>query len=48
MLFYLAGIAKEPFDWDHRPFFLRFNGDNHEEHMAAYEELCRRVGMSSC
>ena len=47
MLFYLAGIAREPFDWDHRPFFLRLNGDDRAAHIAAFEELCDRVGMKA-
>jgi hypothetical protein len=46
LLFYLAGIGKEAFDWDHRPFFLRFNatGTELEE---AYRELCERIGVRS-
>lgn len=27
LLYYLIGEAKDPFDWDHRPYFLLF-GDN--------------------
>jgi hypothetical protein len=46
MLFYYAGITKEAFDWDHRPFFLRFGEDSSkEDRQAAFLELCERVGV---
>jgi hypothetical protein len=45
MLYYHAGIAKEAFDWDHRPFFLRFNPDDPEDRAKAFVELCAKVGV---
>jgi hypothetical protein len=36
---YLAGKAKEPFDWDHRPFFLRFGEEDRAARLAAWKEL---------
>lgn len=43
MLFFLHGKAKEPFDWDHRPFFLRFNTNDRKERRAVYDELCAKL-----
>ncbi|HEX8234839.1 MAG TPA: hypothetical protein VF600_02695 [Abditibacteriaceae bacterium] len=45
LLFYLYGIAESNFDWDFRPFFLRFNTQDLEERRAAFLELCRRVNV---
>ena len=46
LLFYQAGLAKEAFDWDHRPFFLKFGTDvPRQEQEAAFSELCRLVGV---
>ncbi len=45
MLFYLHGKAAQPFDWAHRPFFLRFNTTDRVEREAAFAELCERVGV---
>jgi hypothetical protein len=40
LLCYLSGKAREPFDWELRPFFLRFGPDNEEEdRQAALREL---------
>ena len=47
MLFFLHGKAKEQFDWDHRPFFLRFNTTNREERKAAFRELCETIGVEA-
>jgi hypothetical protein len=47
MLFYLHGKAAEPFDWSHRPFFLRFNTTDRAERCAAFEELCRVIGVDA-
>ena len=41
---FLAGKAKEPFDWDERPFFLRFGSEDRAERLVAYRELQQRVG----
>jgi hypothetical protein len=43
MLYYLAGISKEPFDWNHRPFFLRFVETDEKARIEAFEELCRAI-----
>jgi hypothetical protein len=46
LLCYLCGKAKEAFDWDLRPLFLRLAPDNAEaDRKAAYGELCALVGM---
>ena len=44
MLYFLAGITTEEFDWDMRPFFLHFaEGSSVEERAAAFAELCQRL-----
>ena len=46
LLCYLVGVAKEPFDWDLRPLFLRLG--EHESYFtrkAAFDELCALVKM---
>jgi hypothetical protein len=46
MLFYYAGLAKEAFDWDHRPFFLRFGEDTPpQDRKSAFLELCENIGV---
>jgi hypothetical protein len=45
LLMFLHGQASEPFDWDQRPFFLRFNTGNHQERNAVFLELCRKIGV---
>jgi hypothetical protein len=45
MLFYLHGKSREPFDWDHRPFFLRFNTSDRNERRVAFAELCQTLGV---
>lgn len=47
MLFYLHGQAKSAFDWDHRPFFLRFNTANRAERETVFRELCARIGVDA-
>ena len=44
MLFYLHGKAPEPFDWNQRPFFLRFNTEDMNEREQATRELCTAIG----
>lgn len=47
LLCFLCGVAKEPFDWELRPLFLRFNpGVSEVERAAAFAELCGLVGMT--
>jgi hypothetical protein len=44
LLLYLHGLASEPFDWEQRPFFLRFNSDDACDRRAAFVELCQKIG----
>ena len=47
LLCYLCGKAKEAFDWDLRPLFLRLApGNAASDRAAAYRELCARVEMT--
>lgn len=43
---YLGGKAEEAFDWNHRPFFLRFGDDDRNVQIEAYKELCSRLGVT--
>ena len=43
MLFYLFGKAKEPFIWEKRPFFLRFNTEDRKERVKVFRELCQKL-----
>jgi hypothetical protein len=45
MLFFLFGKANSSFDWEHRPFFLRFHTSNMPERVAVFKELCRIAGV---
>lgn len=47
LLFYLHGLAKEAFDWAHRPFFLRFSTQEKGGRTAAFQELCDRLGVDA-
>jgi hypothetical protein len=44
MLMYLCGQAPEPFDWNQRPFFLRFNAEGHDLYVV-WHELKKCVGL---
>jgi hypothetical protein len=45
-LCFLTGVTSTSFDWDMRPFFLRFGEHAPEsERQAAFEELCRLTGL---
>jgi hypothetical protein len=44
LLFFLHGKAEEPFDWNHRPFFLRFHSTG-KERTEVFRELCKTVGV---
>lgn len=47
LLCYLCGKAKEAFDWDLRPLFLRLvPGNEATDREAAYRELCALVEMT--
>ncbi len=43
---YLGGKADEAFDWNHRPFFLRFGENDRNVRIEAYKELCSRLGVT--
>jgi len=45
MLMYLCGKAEEAFDWNQRPFFLRFQTEDNQELRAAWMELRERTGV---
>jgi hypothetical protein len=45
MLMFIHGKAKEPFDWEHRPFFLRFATSTRAEREAVFRDLCARIGV---
>ena len=45
LLLYLCGKADEPFDWSHRPFFLRFGSEDTQELRVAWTELRERTGV---
>ena len=45
LLMFLHGKAKEAFDWNHRPFFLRFNTEDPKERRAVFVELCEKIGV---
>lgn len=45
LLFYLHGKADETFDWNHRPFFLKFNTEDRAARKAVFSELCKIVGV---
>ena len=45
LLMYLCGQAAEPFDWNQRPFFLRFGEEDPKERRAALKELREKTGL---
>jgi hypothetical protein len=47
MLFFIFGKAETPFDWNLRPFFLKFNTDNLVEREKAFIELCNTLDLDS-
>jgi HEAT repeat protein len=46
MVLFLHDLAKSPFDWGQRPFFLRFNTTDEADRRTAYEELCAKIGVT--
>lgn len=44
-LLYICGQTSEPFDWDQRPFFLRFGKESGGELKQAWQELRKRAGL---
>lgn len=47
LLMFLYGKAASPFDWDQRPFFLRFGTDDRNEREAAFRELSEKIGVAA-
>ena len=45
MLMFVQGKAETSFDWDQRPFFLRFDTENRAERETVFRELCAKVGV---
>ena len=45
MLMFIHGKATSSFDWELRPFFLKFLTDDRAERKALYLELCARIGV---
>jgi len=45
LLSFIHGKAPEPFDWNQRPFFLRFHTADRGERAAAFRELCAVIGV---
>jgi hypothetical protein len=44
LIHYLFGVSKTAFDWDRRPFYLRFVSKDRKERRKAFIQLCRDVG----
>jgi hypothetical protein len=44
MLMFLHGKAPSAFDWDQRPYFLKFNTQVRNEREALFRDLCGRIG----
>ena len=47
MLTFLHGKADEPFDWEQRPFFLRFHTEVRSEREDVFRELCGKIGVDA-
>ena len=43
LIYYLYGIATSSFDWNYRPFYLRFGDKNLSNRKLAYDELCDKI-----
>jgi hypothetical protein len=46
LVYYLFGKTSEPFDWDKRPFFLRF-GEGGAEQRKAFTDMCAELGVDA-
>jgi hypothetical protein len=47
LLWFVYGKADNPFDWDRRPFFVRFNTPDRSEREAVFVDLCQNTGVAS-
>jgi hypothetical protein len=45
LLYWFFGKAREPFDWTHRPFFLKFLTTDPGERRVLFDELCATLGI---
>ena len=45
LLLFIHGKATEPFDWNHRPFFLRFHTTDRAQRETVFRELCESVAV---
>jgi hypothetical protein len=45
LLYFIHGKSKSAFDWDHRPFFLRFDTSDRGERKVVFRELCETIGV---
>ena len=43
LIYYLYGIATSSFDWNYRPFYLRFGNKDLLNRKLAYDELCHKI-----
>jgi hypothetical protein len=46
LVYYLFGKTTEPFDWDKRPFFMRF-GEGGAEQRQAFADMCAELGIEA-
>ena len=47
MLYFLHGKSAAAFDWQHRPFFLRFNTNDVIDRKKVFRELCKKIGVAA-
>jgi len=47
MLMFIHGKAGSAFDWEQRPFFLRFNTALRDERETVFLELCEKIGAAA-
>lgn len=45
LLYFIHGKSSEPFDWNHRPFFLTFGDEEPAARHAAFRTLCASIGV---
>lgn len=47
LLFFLYGVSQSSFDWNYRPFFLKFNEEDALKRKLAFDELCQTIGVDA-
>jgi hypothetical protein len=45
MLYYIYGKAETSFDWEKRPFFLKFNTKKSSDRILIFQELCNKINV---